>query len=74
MRVHPKDLRTGFATAVLDALETRAREQGFRRLILQTTLVQVEARRFYESQGFVEIGRGLEDGYELVRYAKTIDA
>jgi len=45
---------------------------AFGRLILQTTLVQIAARRFYESQGFVETGRSSEDGYELVGYAKDI--
>jgi len=73
MRVHPAHQRSGFATVVLETLEGRARELGCRKLVLQTTLVQVAARRFYESQGFVETGIGSEDGYEVVGYAKDID-
>jgi GNAT superfamily N-acetyltransferase len=44
--------RRGVARAVLDELEARARELGYRRLILETGPKQPEAIALYESRGY----------------------
>lgn len=72
MRVDPRQQRSGVGTAVLTALEGKARDAGCGTVVLQTTLVQIAARRFYESQGYRETRRDLEDGYEVVRYKKDL--
>ncbi|WP_255194797.1 GNAT family N-acetyltransferase [Halorarius litoreus] len=53
MRVAPDHQRRGFGKRVYDELEDRAREAGFRTLVLDTTPAQTAAQRFYEANGFV---------------------
>ena len=72
MRVRPGWRRRGFGEAILEALETRAREAGFQALHLETTAQQVAARRLYEKHGFVERSRGERLGYEVVRFEKEL--
>lgn len=74
MRVDPAFQRAGLGRALLNALETRARQSSFKLLKLQTTVVQVAAQRFYESQGYVKTGRGNAEGYEVIRYEKRIES
>ncbi|MFW6436001.1 MAG: N-acetyltransferase family protein [Halococcoides sp.] len=52
MRVDPDDQRRGFGTEILDALEDRAREDGYRSLVLDTGAHQDGTRAFYEAQEF----------------------
>lgn len=53
MRVAPDHQRRGFGQRIYDELEIRAREAGFRELVLDTTPTQTAAQRFYEANGFV---------------------
>ncbi|MCU4743178.1 GNAT family N-acetyltransferase [Halobacteria archaeon AArc-m2/3/4] len=52
MRVAPDHHRRGFGTAILEALEARARDDGFERIVLDTTARQAAAVAFYESHGY----------------------
>ena len=52
MYVVPTARRTGIARLVLEALEARAKELGYRRLILETGFKQPEAIGLYESHGY----------------------
>lgn len=46
---------TGVATALLAAIEDSAREQGMRRMVLETGQRQPEAIRFYARSGYAQI-------------------
>jgi len=44
--------RKGYARALLRALESRARESGYARVVLETGLAQPEAIALYEGEGY----------------------
>jgi ribosomal protein S18 acetylase RimI-like enzyme len=76
MRVDPGHQRRGYGQRIYDELESRARERGYRELVLDTSPQQVAARRFYERNGFTE-ERTLEveafgEAFELVMYRKRL--
>lgn len=77
MRVDPDHQRRGFGRAILDALSERARELGYVEFVLDTTPGQTGAQRFFETNGFRQIGRGEIEGpdgpIELVLYRKPLD-
>ncbi|MET8371212.1 GNAT family N-acetyltransferase [Micromonospora profundi] len=52
MFVVPNARGTGVSTAILRALEERAREQGIKSLVLTTGPGQPEAIRFYHREGY----------------------
>lgn len=72
MRVHPDNQRKGYGTAILRALEARARELGYRTLQLDTTARQTGAQRFYEKHGFHRTGTEPWGRFQLVFYEKQI--
>ena len=72
MRVHPAFQRRGFGRLILARLEQRARELGYRRLRLDTTVVQTAAQRLYESAGYRETGRGQLAGAEVIYFEKAL--
>ncbi|RSD13777.1 GNAT family N-acetyltransferase [Amycolatopsis eburnea] len=55
MYVEPAARGTGVATALLRALEDRAREFGIARLLLETGTGQPDAIRFYQREGYEPI-------------------
>ncbi|MEV4150340.1 GNAT family N-acetyltransferase [Amycolatopsis sp. NPDC049691] len=55
MYVEPAARGTGVATAVLRALEDRARALGIGRLLLETGTGQPDAIRFYQREGYEPI-------------------
>jgi GNAT superfamily N-acetyltransferase len=57
MRVHPDYQGRGYGQLLLHTLEQRARELGYRILHLDTSLLQLPARKLYEKNGFREVGR-----------------
>jgi GNAT superfamily N-acetyltransferase len=57
MRVHPDFQRRGFGQAILDALEAKARDLGYKMIHLDTSTIQTAAQRFYAKNGYVETGR-----------------
>jgi ribosomal protein S18 acetylase RimI-like enzyme len=72
MRVHPRFQRRGFAHALLAQLEDHARQHEHRRLRLDTTLLQIAAQRFFEREGYREVGRGQVAGVAMIYYAKRL--
>jgi GNAT superfamily N-acetyltransferase len=55
MYVRPACRRHGVARALLHGLEERARQLGYRRLILETSLEQPEAMALYQADGYLPI-------------------
>jgi len=55
MFVRADHRRRGHARTLLRALEARARESGYRRVVLETGLAQPEAIALYESEGYEPI-------------------
>ncbi|MBD8539760.1 GNAT family N-acetyltransferase [Frigoribacterium sp. CFBP 8751] len=55
MYVSPEARGSGVATAVLRALEDAARDLGTRRIVLETGILQPDAIRFYEREGYESI-------------------
>jgi GNAT superfamily N-acetyltransferase len=72
MRVHPDSQRQGRGRGMLDALEERARDLGFRTLILDTTEQQVAARALYASSSYVQTGRGELYGQRVIFMEKVL--
>jgi GNAT superfamily N-acetyltransferase len=72
MRVHPAYQRRGFGRLLLARLEDRAMELGFRRLRLDSTVMQTAAHHLYASAGYREVGRGQLAGVEVVYFAKAL--
>ncbi len=76
MRVEPSLQRQGIGRAMLDALEERARDLGYRTLHLDTTIQQAAARRLYDKSGYREVGRGEWQGtdeiWEVIWYEKDL--
>ncbi|KPG78322.1 GNAT family N-acetyltransferase [Frigoribacterium sp. RIT-PI-h] len=55
MSVAPDARGSGGAVAVLRALEDAARDLGTRRIVLETGILQPDAIRFYEREGYESI-------------------
>jgi GNAT superfamily N-acetyltransferase len=55
MYVVPNARGSGLSRVMLDELETRARDLGAQRVILETGQKQPEAIRLYQTSGYVEI-------------------
>jgi ribosomal protein S18 acetylase RimI-like enzyme len=73
MRVHPDSQRRGVGRAILVALERRARELGYARLVLDTTTRQQAAIGLYRGHGFVATGRTTVAGMPTLLFAKRLD-
>jgi GNAT superfamily N-acetyltransferase len=74
MRVHPDHQRRGFGLAILEQLERRARELGYRTIQLETTAQQDSAQRFYLKNGYVESERTVWRNFTVIHYEKTLTA
>ena len=72
MRVDPEFQRRGFGQMILDRLEERARELGFRILQLDTGTLQVAAQKMYENNGYKEIRREERGKFMLIFYEKNL--
>lgn len=72
MRIDPSQQRHGFGQAILSALEARAREMGYARIHLETTVQQVAAQGLYERNGFILTGTGQYEEFKLLIYEKTL--
>ena len=71
MFVHPDHRGSGVSTALLQASENAARDQGLRRLILQTGDRQPDAVRLYEKSGYTRIP--VFSPYELLPFSNTFE-
>ena len=72
MRVHPDYQGRGYGQLILNELEIRARALGYQTLHLDTSIVQVPAQRFYEKNGFREVGRDIYQELEVILYEKRL--
>ena len=72
MRVHPDCQRRGFGKAILQELEGRAVDLGYRVLHLDTTVQQAAAQELYLKHGFSEVGRARAAGFEVIHYEKAL--
>jgi ribosomal protein S18 acetylase RimI-like enzyme len=73
MRVHPNYQGRGLGQIILSELEVRARAMGYKILHLDTSVVQVPARKLYEKNGFREVGRDKYQGLEVILYEKQLE-
>lgn len=72
MRVTTAERRRGVAEALLETAERFCREQGFRRLILDTTEQQTAAHRLYEKHGFLRTGERAMGPFRVFDYIKEL--
>lgn len=73
LRVHPTWQGQGIGMTLIAALERRAAELGFRRIILDTTPAQLAAVRLYESRGYRAYGSAVVAGLDSTLYEKHLD-
>ena len=73
MRVHSDYQGRGLGQIILSELEARARAMGYKTLHLDTSVVQVPARKLYEKNGFREVGRDIYSGLEVILYEKQLE-
>lgn len=62
----------GHGRTLLDRADHDAREQGLSEIRLCTNEAMTENLAFYPRRGFRETGRGLQDGYRRVFFAKNL--
>jgi ribosomal protein S18 acetylase RimI-like enzyme len=72
MRVHPDYQRRGLGQHILTALEARARDLGYRTLVLDTAVVQTAAQQLYLKNGFRETGRTVLAGFDAILFEKQL--
>jgi ribosomal protein S18 acetylase RimI-like enzyme len=73
IRTHPDWQGRGFGQTIFTALEQRAREMGYTRLHLETSLLMIPAQKFYIKNGFIETHRGLVHlGQPAIFYEKYL--
>jgi ribosomal protein S18 acetylase RimI-like enzyme len=68
MRVHHTHQRQGIGAMMLASLIQRAKELGYKKLVLDTSQRQVGAQRLYEKYGFREYKRTERDGHIIIYY------
>ncbi|MET0475969.1 MAG: GNAT family N-acetyltransferase [Mycobacterium sp.] len=64
----------GYGALLLARAEDDARELGLPEVRLLTNEAMTENQVFYPRHGYVETGRGRQDGYDRVFYAKRVAA
>lgn len=73
MRVHPDFQRRGFGQAIIEELEKRAKEMGYKKMILDTSEEWTKAQNFYQKNGYQEVGRKvLSIRYHAIFYEKDL--
>lgn len=72
LAVDPAAQGGGYGRVLLQYTEQAARTQGFAALELYTNVKMIENLGFYGKLGFVEMRRGVEDGYERVYFRKEL--
>lgn len=73
MRVHPDLQRQGIGQQMYDLLEEKARQLGYKKLQLDTTVKQLGAQKMYEKNGYTEIRREKEGWpIETIFYIKHL--
>jgi ribosomal protein S18 acetylase RimI-like enzyme len=64
---------SGLGRLLLERAERDAREQGLVEMRLVTNEAMTENLSYYPRRGFHETGRGLQDGYHRVFFAKPLE-
>lgn len=73
MRTHPDYQRKGLGQMMLNRLEKRARELGYKKIQLNTMINQVAAIHFYLKNGYKEFRRETEGwALETIFYEKIL--
>lgn len=73
VRVHPGFQRQGLGQMMLELLEKRAKELGYKVILLDTTINQSAAQKMYEKNGYTEIRREIEGWpLETIFYQKEL--
>lgn len=72
--MHPDHWRHGYGRALVAALEDRAREQGYERVVLHTSEHLAAAQSLYRNEGYRETSREqhAEADIELVYFEKRL--
>lgn len=70
--VAPTAQGAGHGRRLLEQAERDARDQGLLEIRLCTNEAMTENIEFYPRRGFHETGRGIEDGYRRVFFAKSL--
>ncbi|OXM82514.1 GNAT family N-acetyltransferase [Paenibacillus rigui] len=73
IRIDQEYQRKGIGQLILTALEKSAKEKGYKRLILDTTIKQFPAIKLFERNGYKETNRKLYKEMEIVFYEKEIE-
>jgi GNAT superfamily N-acetyltransferase len=72
MRIHPRFQRRGFGRLILERLEASARELGYERLRLDTTVGQAAAKALYLSHGYADTGRSRIGPFDVILFEKRL--
>jgi ribosomal protein S18 acetylase RimI-like enzyme len=72
MRVHPDHQGRGFGRAVLEALEARAAELGYTRVVLDTTPKQAAAIALYRKTGYTLLEERAIRGWNALVFEKRL--
>jgi GNAT superfamily N-acetyltransferase len=73
MRVALEHQRRGMGERILETLIARARELGYRRLVLDTSPKQIPAQRLYEKKGFRRFVPAGRDQSEILFYELNLE-
>ncbi len=73
MRVAINHQGKGIGSMILDHLTERAKELGYKKLILDTTTNQEAAKRLYEKRGFREFKRSKAGNLEMIYYEVDLE-
>ena len=57
---------------ILNRLEMRAQDLGYKILCLDTTVQQIAARKLYEKNGYYEIERQRLSGFDVIFFKKKL--
>jgi ribosomal protein S18 acetylase RimI-like enzyme len=72
MRIRSDLQGQGLGTSLLTELERRAREQGIRKLSLETAITRVRTPDFYRKHGYRECGRSSYGTVETLQFEKEL--
>jgi ribosomal protein S18 acetylase RimI-like enzyme len=73
MRVNINHQRKGIGTKILEKLLERAKDIGYKKIILDTSENQKAAKQLYERYGFKEFHRKPTAHIEMIFYEKNLD-
>jgi len=72
LAVMPDWMGHGIGRDLMTHCEAEARRAGLPRIELCTNAMMIDNQSIYPHLGFVETGRGMEDGYDRIFFAKTL--